>query len=120
MAYPLVLEENELLSKKVAEFVKMVENLNLQLDYRDYVIENQSNEIDNLLEQKSLYQEQLDKNKSGGFIYGQVNLNGFNSYAVGFDYVFKMKLIAGANVEYNTFTVPNYFNVNMKLGIKVF
>lgn len=118
--YPLVLEELGLTKELVRQKDSVIANLNLQLDYRDYVIQNQGNEIENLLEQKKLYQEEIDRRKSGGFLYGQVNLNGFNAYGVGFDYVWKMSVIAGVNLLYDTFASPDNLNINAKLGFKLF
>lgn len=118
--YPLVLEELGLTKELIKQKDSVIANLNLQLDYRDYVIKNQDNEIDNLLEQKKLYKEEIDRRKSGGFLYGQVNLNGFNAYGVGFDYIWKMRVIAGANILYDTFASPDNLNINVKLGFKLF
>lgn len=116
--YPLVLEELGLTKAKVAELNKVIETLTIQHDLKDYIIKNQQSEVDNLVKQKKLYQEEIDRRKSGGFVYGMLNLNGWTAYGVGFDYVFKMKLIAGANVQYDSFY--NNTNINVKLGVKVF
>lgn len=116
--YPLVLEELRLSKEVIAKKNEAISNLNEQHDLKDYVIKTYRDEITNLLDQKRLYQNELEKRKSGGFVYGMLNLNGWTSYGGGFDYVFKMKLIAGANVQYDTFYQNT--NINLKVGFKVF
>ena len=57
------------------------------------------------------------KNASGLFLYGQTNLNGFDSYGVGIDYQIKNKIIVGTSVNYDNFN--GHFSLNAKIGFKL-
>ena len=117
--YPLVktqlsltLEQNKMLEWTIGLLEK-------RAGLKDNVIANHKKEISNLNKEIDLFEQEVKKRSTGGFIYGQVNMNGFNSYGAGFDYVWG-KIIAGANINYDTFASPDNLNINVKLGVKIF
>ncbi len=57
------------------------------------------------------------KSKSGLFLYGQINLNGFDNYGLGLDYTIKNKLIIGTSINYDNFN--GHFGLNAKIGFKI-
>ena len=54
---------------------------------------------------------------SGAFLYGQVNLNGFDSYGIGIDYQIKNTIIIGTSINYDNYN--RHFSLNVKLGFKL-
>lgn len=57
------------------------------------------------------------KAKSGLFAYGQINLNGFDNYGLGLDYVIKNKIIIGTSANYDNFN--GNIGLNVKVGIRL-
>lgn len=118
MAYPIALEEINTLSELNREFVELLKKEQEKNSIYEELFINQQNEIDNLLKQKKEYKKQLEKTNSYGFIYGQVNLNGLDYYAIGIDYIVKGKIIVGGNISYDNFY--KNVNTNLKIGFKTF
>ncbi len=118
MAYPIALEEINTLSELNREFVELLKKEQEKNSIYEELFINQQNEIDNLLKQKKEYKKQLEKANSYGFIYGQVNLNGLDYYAIGIDYIVKGKIIVGGNISYDNFY--KNVNTNLKIGFKTF
>lgn len=116
--YPILLEENKLLKqiqKETEQFIEKLENKEKNLKR---IIETQELEIQNLEEQKQTYKGEIEKLSSYGFVYGQVNLNGWDYYSIGIDYIIREKVIIGGSVSYDNFY--KNVNTNIKMGFKAF
>lgn len=117
-AYPIALQEIEILLQVNKELIELTKESENKISIYKEIFKSQQEEIENLIQQKKEYKKKLEKKSSYGFIYGQVNLNGFNSYTVGVDYIFKERLIIGGNVSYDD--LYNNINTNLKIGFKAF
>lgn len=117
--YPLVKTELSLTLEQNKMLEWTIGLLEKRAGLKDNVISNHKKEIENLNKEIDLFEQEVKKRSTGGFIYGQVNMNGFNSYGAGFDYVWG-KVIGGVNINYDTFATPNNVNINVKLGVKIF
>lgn len=115
--YPLVLQENKVLSQKVKELEEIIEFYKTTENYQKNLIDNKNSEVLNLENQIREYNKELTRKTSHTFIYGQLNLNGWTTYGVGVDYVFKETIIIGPSVIYDSFY--KQLNTNLKIGFKI-
>lgn len=115
--YPLVLQELDIANKTIEELEKQVELLYRIIGLKDGIIISQKKQIGVVEKQRDLYMDESERRKSAGFIYGQLNLNGWTTYGAGFDYVIKMKAIIGFNIQYDS--LYDNVNLNVKLGFKI-
>ena len=115
--YPLVLQENKVLLQKVKELEEIIKLYKITENYQNNLIDNKNFEISNLENQIREYNEELIRKTSHTFIYGQLNLNGWTTYGIGVDYVFKETIIIGPSLVYDSFY--NQLNTNLKIGFKI-
>lgn len=112
--HPILMEENANLAIYIDELKKNVSLRQSKIDIQQEIIKQKDLLIANLEEQKRL----ASKPKSGLFVYGETNINGFDNYGLGLDYQLKNKIIIGASMVYND--VYNYGSINIKFGVKIF
>lgn len=119
LEYPIIKKENSLLSKELKASDSIIEAISDAAIKKDDLLDTKNKQIKNLKDQVKLCEDQRDKKTSHLFAYGQLNLNGWNEYGAGVDYVIKEKVIVGVNATYDTYVTPNNVNLSVKLGFKI-
>lgn len=113
IAYPIVLDELGISKQLTLSQSELIGYLKKQITVTEEILENKDQEIANLNEQKTL----LQKKKSSLYGFGQVNLNGFNTYGAGVDYIVRDKVILGTSINFST--IQSQVGINAKIGFKI-
>lgn len=118
LGYPLLVQELVFADSLIVNLKANIKTLETKSVFQDNIIKNQEKEIINLLEQKNLYQKELNNKNNYGFMYIETNINGFDNYSIGLDYIYKEILIIGGNFNYDN--LHKNINLKIKAGFKIF
>lgn len=81
------------------------------------IIKNKELELKNLKKQKSLYEKQLKKSRSGMFVYGSLPITDLTSPEVGILLQIQNKMFVSSSFQYNNFI--DRMDLKIGLGIKI-
>jgi len=115
--YPLVLKDLDHYYELSISLQKTIDLLKGKIKEKNIFSDNLQLEIDLLLEQKKLYQKELNRKKSHLYLFVNTPLN-FGQPEVLLIYSLKERLLIGTGFQYNDFTKSA--DIKIGLGIKIF
>jgi hypothetical protein len=117
--YPLVLEELKIEQNKIKTLESIIVDEREKLSIYKSILNNKELQIKNFEEQKKEYEKQLNKSKSGFYLYGKAPLSAQDfTPEVGIQLNIKNKMFVSGGIQYNN--LNNNVNVLIGIGVKLF